>query len=37
MKAVKVKALPGYKIDVSFEDGVHGIIDLTEVVQKGIF
>jgi len=37
MKATKVRSLPGYRIDVSFEDGVHGIIDLTEVVQKGIF
>jgi len=37
MKAIKVKPLPGYKIDVSFEDGVHGIINLTELVQIGIF
>lgn len=31
MKAVKVKALAGYKTDVSFEDGVHGTINLNEL------
>ncbi|MEJ7692027.1 DUF2442 domain-containing protein [Daejeonella sp.] len=37
MKVIKVKSLRGYRIDVSFEDGVNGIIDLTELVKKGIF
>ncbi|MEJ7780456.1 MAG: DUF2442 domain-containing protein [Daejeonella sp.] len=37
MKVIKVMALPGYKIDVSFEDGVHGTINLKELVRQGIF
>lgn len=37
MKAIKVKSLPGHKIDVFFEDGVNGIIDLRGLVKKGIF
>jgi hypothetical protein len=37
MKATEVKALNGYKIKVSFDDGVSGIVDLNELVQKGIF
>jgi len=37
MKATGVEALAGYKIKVVFEDGVTGTIDLTDLVQKGIF
>ena len=37
MKATKVRSLRGYKIDVSFEDGVHGTIILKELVRQGIF
>jgi high-affinity K+ transport system ATPase subunit B len=37
MKATDVKALAGYKINVMFEDGVSGVIDLYDLVQKGIF
>ncbi len=37
MKATEVKALADYKIRVAFDDGVSGIVDLTDLVQKGIF
>ena len=37
MKAIDVKPLDGYKIKVVFNDGVSGIVDLHDLVQKGIF
>jgi hypothetical protein len=36
-KAVKVSALPGYRVRVSFADGVDGIVDLAHLVGKGVF
>ncbi|MES2427382.1 MAG: DUF2442 domain-containing protein [Bacteroidota bacterium] len=37
MKAVSVNALPEYKIQVTFDDGVSGVIDLKDFIGKGIF
>ena len=37
MKAINVISLEDYKIKVDFNDGVSGIIDLSDLVQKGIF
>lgn len=37
MKAIGVKALEGYKIEVVYTDGVTGTVDLNDLVQKGIF
>lgn len=37
MKVVNVLPLPNYKLKVSFEDGVSGIINLETFLQKGIF
>ena len=37
MKAIDVKALDGYNIEVFYDDGVTGIVDLNDLVQKGIF
>ena len=37
MKPVKVSALSNYRIQVFFEDGVNGIVDLKDMVHKGIF
>jgi hypothetical protein len=37
MKAIEVKALSGYSLQVSFNDGVSGIINLSSFVQKGVF
>ncbi len=33
----KVKVLPGYRLDLEFDDGVCGIVDLPEAVDKGVF
>lgn len=37
MKAVSVNALPEYKIEVAFDDGVSGVVDLKDFIGKGIF
>lgn len=37
MKATNVKAIGAYKINVSFNDGVSGIVDLAYLIQKGIY
>lgn len=36
-KITKVKALPGYRLELEFDDGVSGAIDLAEQVGKGVF
>jgi hypothetical protein len=36
-KISKVKVLPGYRLDLEFEDGVSGTVDLSENVGKGVF
>jgi Protein of unknown function (DUF2442) len=33
----KVKALPDYHLELEFDDGVAGIVDLSEAVGKGVF
>ena len=33
----KVKALPGYRLELEFDDGVCGVVDLSEAVGKGVF
>ena len=33
----KVKTLPGYRLDVEFDDDVRGIVDVSEHVGKGVF
>lgn len=37
MKAKNVISLAGYKLQVTFEDNVSGIIDLAKFIQTGIF
>jgi Protein of unknown function (DUF2442) len=32
-----VKALPGYRLELEFDDGVSGTVDLSENVGKGVF
>ncbi|MGB7950923.1 MAG: DUF2442 domain-containing protein [Candidatus Binatia bacterium] len=36
-KISKVKVLPGFRLDLEFEDGVSGTVDLSENVGKGVF
>jgi hypothetical protein len=37
MKVQEVKYIADYTINIKFEDGVSGNIELNELVQKGIF
>ena len=37
MKATNVEAISNYRIRVSFDDGIFGIVDLTDLIQNGIF
>jgi hypothetical protein len=36
-KIVAAKALPNYRLWVSFEDGIEGEVDLSDLVGKGVF
>ena len=36
-KICKVKVLPDYHLELEFDDGVAGIVDLSEAVGKGVF
>jgi hypothetical protein len=33
----KVKVLPGYRLELVFDNGVCGTVDLSEAVGKGVF
>ncbi len=37
VKLVSVKALPGYKLFLKYEDGISGELDLSKHVGKGVF
>jgi Protein of unknown function (DUF2442) len=37
MKAIDVVVVPEYKVKVTFDDGVSGIIDLQQFIEIGIF
>ncbi|MCX6935496.1 MAG: DUF2442 domain-containing protein [Verrucomicrobia bacterium] len=37
IRPIKVKALPGYEIMISYPDGVEGTIDLSSSVGHGVF
>ena len=38
MKRVcKVKVLAGYRLELEFDDGICGVVDLSEAVGKGVF
>jgi hypothetical protein len=36
-KVSKVKTLPGYRLDLEFDDGVQGVVDVSDDVGKGVF
>jgi hypothetical protein len=36
-KISKVKVLQGYRLEVAFDDGVSGVVDLSDLVGKGVF
>jgi hypothetical protein len=37
IKITNVKVLQGYRLELTFEDGVCGVVDLSELVGKGVF
>ena len=37
MRVTKVKPIPGYRLDVEFDDGVCGIVDLSNFAGVGVF
>ena len=37
MKVTNVNVLSGYKLQVVFDDGVSGVIDLKDFIGKGVF
>jgi hypothetical protein len=36
-KIVKVKALPNYTLELEFDDGLSGTVDLSSLAGKGVF
>ena len=36
-RITNVKVLPGYRLELQFDDGVSGTVDLSEAVGKGVF
>jgi hypothetical protein len=36
-KVEAVQPLPGYRLKVTFADGVGGVVDLSDVPHKGVF
>ena len=36
-RIVKVKTLDGYRLELTFDDGVIGIVDLSDLAGKGVF
>jgi len=36
-KVLKAKALQGYRLDLDFDDGVSGTVDLSDLAGKGVF
>ena len=36
-KISKVKVLPEYRLELEFDDGISGTVDLSDSVGKGVF
>lgn len=36
-RITKVKVLPRYRVELEFDDGVSGTVDLSDAVGKGVF
>ena len=36
-KITRVKVLQGYRLELTFDDGVSGAVDLSDLVGKGVF
>jgi hypothetical protein len=36
-RVAKVRALPGYQLEIEFADGVHGVLDYSHVMHGALF
>ncbi len=36
-KVTQVKALEDYRLELTFADGTHGTVDLSDLARKGVF
>jgi hypothetical protein len=36
-RVTAVRPLTGYTLDLTFDDGVHGVVDLSDLVGVGVF
>ena len=36
-RIAKAKVLPGYRLELEFDDGISGTVDLSEAVGQGVF
>ena len=36
-KVVSAEPLPGYRLNIRFADGLQGVVDLSDMVGKGVF
>jgi hypothetical protein len=37
IKIQQARPLPGYKLELLFNDGVKGVVDLSDMIGKGVF
>jgi len=37
VKPISVRALPNFRIEVKFSDGMQGVVDLSDLAGKGVF
>jgi hypothetical protein len=37
VRITRFKVLPGYRLELVFDDGVCGVVDLSKLVGKGVF
>lgn len=37
MKVTSVKPLPDFRVELVFDDGAHGIVDLSSIAGRGVF
>lgn len=37
VKLIEVKSLPGYKLELKYDDGKQGVVDLSYIKRDGVF
>ncbi len=36
-KLTNIASLPGFRLDVCYDDGTHGVVDLSDLAGRGVF